>query len=292
MESARPITLSMIYAGSIRVGQWWRYKNVVSPFYRLYYIESGTGAVWINGKKHCLTEGDLFLTPKFAVHSYECEHSMDVLYVCFFDDLIAGSGIPDPTALLLSLKASELDKTLFRRYIALNPGKSLKAYNPRHYNNREIYEKRPRGRATSHSAHIESNGILMQLFSRFITQQCFITHADTHIGNKYEWMVRHIINNIDKKLTVSELAAMTAQTPDNFTRRFREATGVTPSEYIQRKRIEHAQALLRSSDMPISMVGEAVGIYNPSQFSRLFTKIANCTPSEYRRDKTQTSPDA
>lgn len=41
-------SLSMIYAGFKRVGTWWNYKNVISPFYRLYYIEKGNGKVYIN----------------------------------------------------------------------------------------------------------------------------------------------------------------------------------------------------------------------------------------------------
>lgn len=34
-----PYSLSMVYAGYKRVGTWWNYKNVISPFYRLYYVE-------------------------------------------------------------------------------------------------------------------------------------------------------------------------------------------------------------------------------------------------------------
>ena len=41
-------SLSMIYAGFKRVGTWWNYKNVISPFYRLYYIEKGNIKVYIN----------------------------------------------------------------------------------------------------------------------------------------------------------------------------------------------------------------------------------------------------
>lgn len=39
----KTFSLSMIYTGFKRVGSWWNYKNVISPFYRLYYIEKGCG---------------------------------------------------------------------------------------------------------------------------------------------------------------------------------------------------------------------------------------------------------
>lgn len=283
METTNSITLSMIFAGSIRVGEWWKYKNVISPFYRLYYIENGNGSVWINNDKYDLEAGDLFLTPKFAVHSYECENSMDVLYICFFDDLITGIGIPNPGLLLLKTKASELEKTLFRRYIFLNPGKSLRTYDPRYYNNREIYEKHNRRPSNIQVRDMESTGILLQLFARFVTRECLHTSSDFHIRSKYEWIVRHIINNLDKKITIAALADMIALTPDHFTRQFKKVMGVSPNEYIQFKRIEYAQSILHASDLSIVEVGEAVGIPNPAQFARLFAKVVHCSPSAYRR---------
>lgn len=285
------ITLSMIFAGSVRVGQWWRYKNVVSPFYRLYYIEGGSGCVWINGEKHLLAEGDLFLTPKFAVHSYECDNSMDVLYVCFFDDIAGGGGIPDPGQLRLRVEAAEIDRMLFRRYIELNPGRSLSVYNPRHYNDRSLYERRRRAASPLHAAEMESSGILLQLFSRFVTAGSLQAPSQPHVRSRYEWIVRYIISNLDRRLSVASLAEMIAQTPDHFSRQFKKVVGVGPNEYIRLKRVEYAKSMLATSDIPVSQVGEAVGVSNPAQFARLFAEVAGCSPTEYRRQALTGSSD-
>ncbi|MGN1237345.1 MAG: hypothetical protein ACI4UW_00310 [Muribaculaceae bacterium] len=43
--SLQEISLLPIFAGAKLVGSWWNFKNVVSPFYRLYYVNSGSARV-------------------------------------------------------------------------------------------------------------------------------------------------------------------------------------------------------------------------------------------------------
>ena len=166
-------SLSMIYTGYKQVGTWWNYKNVISPFYRLYYIESGKGRVYIGTTAYDLTPGTLFLIPKFAFHSYECDQTMDHYYICFFDDLLDGKGVPHPSALQVRTAARETDAALMRRYLDLNPMKQLTVSDPQHYdNNRTLYPSQDETPVLSRfSQQMESEGILLQLFSRFITDE-------------------------------------------------------------------------------------------------------------------------
>ena len=69
-------SLQIIFAGSKRVGTWWNYRNVISPFYRLYHIDGGEGSVMMHGRVYPLTPGKLFLIPKFTLHSYRCSGYM------------------------------------------------------------------------------------------------------------------------------------------------------------------------------------------------------------------------
>lgn len=45
------LSLQLLYAGFYRVGTWWNYDNVISPFSRIYLITKGSGAVYILDKK-------------------------------------------------------------------------------------------------------------------------------------------------------------------------------------------------------------------------------------------------
>ena len=80
--SLQEISLLPIFAGAKLVGSWWNFKNVVSPFYRLYYVDSGSARVCVDGVWYDLSAGQLFFIPKYACHSYECTDRMNHYYIC------------------------------------------------------------------------------------------------------------------------------------------------------------------------------------------------------------------
>jgi AraC family L-rhamnose operon transcriptional activator RhaR/AraC family L-rhamnose operon regulatory protein RhaS len=70
---------------------------------------------------------------------------------------------------------------------------------------------------------------------------------------------------------------------DHGSRLFRQATGLAPLEYYQRRRIHHACARLLASEHTITQVAVDLGFADAAHFSRLFRKYAGLTPREYRR---------
>ncbi len=277
-----PLTLSLLYAGFKRVGPWWNFKNVISPFYRLYYVSDGEGQVYMHNRAYELKAGDLFLIPKFTFHSYACGSSMDHYYICFLDDSAEGLGIPAPEKLRAQARASSYDLGLVKRFLELNPGRALERMDPKQYGyDAHRLNCGPDGLLAA-DARLESEGILMQLLSRFLTEESLA--AQGH-GNSYERLVRvtHYINShLEEKLSVPGLAARSCLSPDYFARIFKRVFGMAPCEYIQRKRIERAQFLLVTTQLSVGQVAGLVGIDNSAQFARLFKKIAQSSPREYR----------
>lgn len=277
------LSLSMLFAGYTRVESWWNFQNIISPFYRLYYIKDGHAKVYLNNKCYELSANQLFLIPKFTFHSYECDDFMSHYYICLFDDLTGGSSILNPSTLNLQLPATSIDMELIQRYMDLNPHKSLTAVDPQQYDNEKIVYTKTRTSSSPYSQIIESNGILLQLFSRFVTEESM---KRTTSGNSYERLdivIQHINKNLDQHISILELSGLMCITPDHFSKIFKRVIGIPPCEYIQMKRIERAQALLLTSRKSITEIGEQVGIYNSAQFSRLFTKTVQCSPREYRK---------
>ncbi len=70
---------------------------------------------------------------------------------------------------------------------------------------------------------------------------------------------------------------------DRFRHIFREKFGVSPYGYLLRRRIEHAEFLLTSTDISVIDIAYACGFKSSSQFSNIFRKHIGTTPSEYRR---------
>jgi transcriptional regulator GlxA family with amidase domain len=69
----------------------------------------------------------------------------------------------------------------------------------------------------------------------------------------------------------------------SFKRRFHQATGMSPLEYVHMLRLEEAKQMLESSDAPIEAVGNQVGYEDAGFFSRLFRRHVNLTPAQYRK---------
>lgn len=95
--------------------------------------------------------------------------------------------------------------------------------------------------------------------------------------------INHIEKNYSNQFKIDELASKIYLSPHYFRKIFREVTGLTPVEYINKLRISKAIQLLRESDMTISQISETVGISEINYFSRLFRLVVGCSPSEFRK---------
>ncbi|WP_343213037.1 AraC family transcriptional regulator [Gordonia sp. JH63] len=74
-------------------------------------------------------------------------------------------------------------------------------------------------------------------------------------------------------LDIATLARIALMSPSHFIRRFRAVFGETPHRYLQRRRIERACALLRTTDVPVLDVALLVGYDNPGTFGPTFSRI-------------------
>jgi transcriptional regulator GlxA family with amidase domain len=83
-------------------------------------------------------------------------------------------------------------------------------------------------------------------------------------------------------LPVPSLAAVACVSEANFIRTFKATFGETPHRYLQRRRIERAMYLLRTTDMTVTDICMATGFSSLGSFSRTFRDIVGESPSEFR----------
>ena len=83
-------------------------------------------------------------------------------------------------------------------------------------------------------------------------------------------------------LDIPRLARVAHVSEAHFIRTFRATFGETPHLYLQRRRIERAMFLLRSTDHSVTEICMDVGFTSLGTFSRTFRDIVGETPSEYR----------
>jgi AraC-like DNA-binding protein len=91
-----------------------------------------------------------------------------------------------------------------------------------------------------------------------------------------------IDENCMRVVTSSELSALTGLNPFRLSRCFREAFGLPPYAYLERRRAERARALI-DSGLPISAVAFRAGYADQSHLTRKFKRAFGITPGRYRR---------
>jgi AraC-like DNA-binding protein len=91
-------------------------------------------------------------------------------------------------------------------------------------------------------------------------------------------------------LDVAALARRAHTSQAHFSRRFKQAFGETPHQYLLTRRIARAKHLLRETDRSVTEISLDVGFQSLGSFSAKFKEIVGGTPTEYRRKVRGLSP--
>lgn len=278
-------TFSLLNVDHVQLTSSWNYQNIISPYYRLYYIDEGEGMISDSGAAYKLEPGYLYIIPSFTLCSMSCESSLSQYFIQFFEESATGISLFADSRHIFKLKATELDIRLFMRLLEINPGRGInRSDNPRIYE-KDIYYKeyQEQNNHQSLSVFMQTQGILLLLMSNFIEINSSLTDETSIIPQKVMKIISHILLNLRQELAISELAAMANQNIDHFSRQFKLYTGLSPINYIREKRIERAQYLMATTNMSYSMISSETGFDTLSYFSRTFKKITGISPSEYKR---------
>ena len=110
------------------------------------------------------------------------------------------------------------------------------------------------------------------------------TSADGHAlpGWRLRRVTEYIQQNLDKDLTLAELAAVVYMSPYHFARLFKGSTGVPPHRFVVRQRIARASAFLATEELSIAQISLRVGFRTPSHFATVFRRVTGVTPRGYR----------
>lgn len=278
-------TFSLLNIDHAKLGDKWNYQNVISPYFRLYYIDKGFGELSNLEKNLKLEPGYLYMIPSFTLCNLYCDSFLHQYFVHFFEESPDGTSLFSNHRSIFKVKASEIDILNFKRLLAINPGRGInRSDNPKVYE-KDIYYKEYQ-KLNDHqnlSIFLETQGILLQLISRFLIPIIFKQNEIAPTPARIMDAISYISINLDKELSVSLLAHRSNLNADYFSRIFKQYTGIGPVDFIHGKRIERAQYLIFTTNMPISAIALITGFENVFYFSKIFKKITGISPGQYKK---------
>ena len=95
--------------------------------------------------------------------------------------------------------------------------------------------------------------------------------------------IRYIDEHICSKVSIDELAEFTHANRSYLSAKFKKETGLSIMEYINKRKIEEAERLLRFSDKPLIAIASYLSFSSQSHFQNTFKKVTGTTPTQYQR---------
>ena len=280
--SVDQLHLLTLHVGFARHYGDWNWKNIRSPFARLYCVTEGEARVRIGSEYHTLTPGHLYFIPAFTEHSCECESLFSHYYIHIYEEQQRGVSVLDEYAFPFEAEASASDLGLIKRLCEINPLLKLPESNPETYDNHptlistiRLNQQRP------FSDKMESRGILYILMSRFFR---LAAPKDEVKDSRIYQTLTYIRKHLDSRLDIGMLADKACMSKDHYIRVFKRETGETPNVYITKRRLERAELALVTSDLSIKDIAKTLGYGDCSYFNRVFKQSEGVSPQQYREN--------
>jgi AraC-like DNA-binding protein len=273
--------LQMLNVGQAHHNGDWNWKDVNSPFTRIFYVTEGEAWVKLPYKTVHLRPGNLYIVPAYTLHSYECNGPFVHYYLHVYEGVTSEMNLVEQYDFPVEVAGSHDDELLLQRMCEQHPQAQLPSSNPEAYDNATRFSDYvERYRDMPIWQKMELRGCILILFSRFLRQA--VPHLWT-ADERMKHVQEHIHSHICEDICIEELADVACVTKPYLIRLFKREFGTSPLQYVNNKKVELAQLLLYTTDMPVKEVAYELGFSDHSYFIRMYRKLTGITPQEYRR---------
>ena len=239
-------------------------KHVHPDEFELLYVTNGHGRVMIGARLFPLTPGTLYMINGEDVHSVTpntgTEYVRTILNLPkeYLHRLLASAKEPELLPMLLQKGAVRLDSLAAERV-----EREFEAvYNAKEHKN------------------LLFAGALLALFSACTASA---SQVSPDFGGIISSVLSYIDQNITAKITLDDIEKHTFVSKYHVCHKFKRTVGMTPGEYILKRRLSLAKKLLSGSDSALSEIAMSTGFGSFSYFSSSFKRLEGITPTEYRR---------
>lgn len=250
-------------------------------FFELAYITGGSARHTLDGETAVVQKGDYFIVDYGSKHSYTESRDFDLINCLFqpeiIDETLEGCRSFDQVLRVCLIR-------YYNRFFGMTPvnrvfrdedGRILELLlgMQRECANREVgYAEIFRGR-------------LMEIL--ILTMRKIVDAEQMAQRKKHSVVVQQAIQylqaNYQEKAVLRSFCGEYHYSLQYVSRRFKEETGMTVMEYLQRVRVEKGCGLLEGSEMEVEDIAREVGYEDAKFFGRVFRRWVKMGPGEYRR---------
>jgi AraC-like DNA-binding protein/mannose-6-phosphate isomerase-like protein (cupin superfamily) len=251
-------------------------------YFELVYVYSGSGAYQVQDREFGLEEGDLVVLNGYFYHRLSEVRTLPFRAVVLYLQPGVLSATDSTGGQAQYLMPFLLQDESFPHVISRNLGLPTKIFNLIMQIHKELPATTDRSRLVART-YLEM--ILVMLINHYKGQ--FATSDAFERRQRTLERLRPLFDYIDvhypEPIALSCATNIVGMSKPHFMRCFKKATGQSFDTYLNRFRISKAQALLASTDLPITRVGQDVGFSDQSYFGLVFRRLLQITPRDYRK---------
>lgn len=247
------------------------------------YVKSGRGQYWVDGKLYDAEEGDIFILNNTEIHSLGIYPDTDIVnMVINFDPRF-----------IWTMESDNFDSRYLKIFFdrSNNFQNRLDRGNPTTSEIRqlmidieeEFINKLPEFELM---IKVKLHNILAMLIRHYGYTR---VHSDeTEQRKKAFVVIKRVLDFVDQHLNedirLRDMAQVSYMNPSYFSTFFKKFYGMSPMEYIIKKRIHKAIDYLKSSDKSITEITSLCGFNNSSNFNKSFRRVTGKMPSDFRKN--------
>ncbi|MBO4734353.1 MAG: helix-turn-helix transcriptional regulator [Clostridia bacterium] len=126
-------------------------------------------------------------------------------------------------------------------------------------------------------------GLLLAILSLLAPSNKRTGNGSTHFSKSISNIIGQIRSSPAENYSIEKWAKECGFTRSYFIQVFKQATGMSPHQYLTHTRIKYAKEMLLFTDIPVSKIGEVCGYPDCNYFSRIFKKTEGISPVQYRK---------
>ncbi len=257
---------TVLRAGHLKSTPDYGVERASYPGHDLLFCVGGRGFVRCGGKSFSVARGQLAWIDCRAPHAHwaDAQAPWELLWLRADgrQTRACGAALMVDSRPLFNLRNANEAALLFRRIFALLTERPL---------------------ALDASLHAAVAGLIALLFEARLSETPRLDAERTDV--KLRAVLDRMRRDFREPWRIKDLARLAGLSVPHFYRRFRDATGATPLDWLRRERVNEAKRLLSESNDPVRVIAEELGYADQFYFSRDFKKLAGLSPRQYRRQE-------